>query len=202
MAKAKPRIFVISGPGGVGKTTLLKKLFQQKNIQDVFIRGITVTTRKKRPKEEEGKDYFFVDREEFLRLEKHKFFLESQQVLDNYYGTPKVLYTLAKTQNKDLVICIDVKGGLYLKKNHKAGKIITIFIAAPTQKELYRRMKKRSEAKGVMQQRVKLATQEAQQSKQYQYLVTNKSINSTLKTLEGILLPAPKAGGKGRQCNK
>jgi len=199
MAKTKPKIFIISGPGGAGKTTLLKKLFQQKNIQDIFIRGITVTTRKKRPKEEEGKDYFFVDQEEFLRLEKSKFFLESQKILDNHYGTPKILYTLAKSQNKDLIICIDVKGGLYLKKNHKAGKIITIFIAAPTQKELYRRMKKRSETKGVMRQRVKLATQELQFSKQYQHLVTNRSINSTLKTLEDILLPAPKAGGKRRQ---
>ncbi|MCF7908183.1 MAG: guanylate kinase [Candidatus Omnitrophica bacterium] len=186
--KNNPRIFVISGPGGAGKTTLIEHLFKQKDIRELFVRGVTVTTRNKRPKEEEGKDYFFIEKDEFLRLEKEKFFLESQKVLDNHYGTPKISYTLAKVQGKDLILCLDVKGGLYLKKTHKAGKIITIFIAAPTKKELYRRMKKRSETKGVMHQRVKLATQELKSSKQYDYLVTNKSIKSASKTLEVILL--------------
>ena len=101
MSKKNPKIFVISGPGGAGKTTLLEKLFEQKNIQDIFIRGITVTTRKKRPKEVEGKDYFFITKEEFVRLEEHKFFLESQKILDNYYGTPKIFYVLAKAKKKD-----------------------------------------------------------------------------------------------------
>ena len=190
MAKKNPKIFVISGPGGAGKTTLIKQLFQQKNIQDVFILGITVTTRKRRPKEEEGKDYFFVEVEEFLRLEKRKFFLESQKVLDNHYGTPKIFFALAKAQKKDLILCIDVKGGLYLKESRKTGKITTIFVAAPTKKELYRRMQKRSEAKGIMRKRIKLAAQELEYVKQYEYLITNKTINNSLKTLEGILLKA------------
>lgn len=185
--KNNPRIFVISGPGGAGKTTLIKQLFKQKNIPEFFVRGVTVTTRNKRPKEKEGEDYFFVEKEEFLRLEKRKFFLESQKILDNHYGTPKIFYTLAKAQRKDLILCIDVKGGLYLKKTHKAGRIITIFIVAPTKKELYRRMQKRSEAKGVMHRRVKLATQELKSSKQYDYLVTNKSVKSASKALEEIL---------------
>lgn len=190
MTKKNPKIFVISGPGGVGKTTLIKKLFTQKNIQDACILGITVTTRKKRPKEVEEKDYFFVDKEEFSRLVKHKFFLESQKIIDDYYGTPKIFFALAKAQKKDLVLCIDVKGGLYLKKTHKAGKIITVFITAPTKKELYRRMQKRAESKAVISKRIKLATQELKYANKYKHQIVNKTIDKSLKVLEEILLKA------------
>ena len=188
MTKKKTTIFVISGPGGAGKTTLLEELFKKKNIKNILLRGITVTTRKIRPREKDGRDYFFVSKKDFSQLKKEKFFLESQKILDNYYGTPKIFYALAKSLSKDLILCIDVKGGLYLKKNYKAGRIITIFIAAPTQKELYLRMKKRDESKKVMRQRVKLAKKELRYAKQYDYLVTNENIASALKQLEEILL--------------
>jgi len=188
MTKKKTAIFVISGPGGVGKTTLLERLFKKKNIQNIFLRGVTITTRKIRPQEKDGRDYFFVSKKDFLRLKKERFFLESQKILGNYYGTPKIFHALAKAEGKNLILCIDVKGGLYLKKNYKAGRIITIFIAAPNQRELYLRMKKRDENKKVMRQRVRLAEKELCCAKQYDYLVTNKNIASTLKRLEEILL--------------
>ena len=187
-----PRIFIISGPGGAGKTTIVEKLFTNEKIKKTFIRGITVTTRGKRPKEKEGKDYFFVDEEEFLRLKKNGFFLESQKVLDNYYGTPKILHVLAQRGSKNLLLCIDVKGGMWLKKSPKIKKITTIFLAAPTKKELYRRMKKRDEAKKIIEKRVKLAKKELQFSKYYDYLVTNRNIQDTVKELEEIILGSTK----------
>ena len=107
-----PRIFIISGPGGAGKTTIVGQLFSKEQIKKAFIQGITITTRKKRPQEKESRDYFFVEEEEFLRLKKSRFFLESEKVLDNYYGTPKILYALAKKKGKGLILCIDVKGGM------------------------------------------------------------------------------------------
>ena len=183
-----PKIFVISGPGGAGKTTIVEQLFLCEKIKKDFIKGITITTRKKRPQEKDGKDYFFVEEEEFLRLKKRNFFLESQKVLENYYGTPKILYALAKREGKSLILCIDVKGGMYLKKDSKAKKVTTIFLVAPSEKELYRRMKKRAEEKRVIQKRVKLAKKELQFSKYYDYLVTNRNIKDTLKELEGIML--------------
>lgn len=183
----KPIIFILSGPGGVGKTTLAKQLFAKKQIQETCMKGVTITTRQKRLQEEEGKDYFFVDKAEFARLKNRDFFLESQPVLDNYYGTPKILYSLAKSKNKNLVLCIDVKGGLYLKKNFKAGKIITIFITAPTKKDLYQRMEKRAEDKAMIRERVNLAKKELQFSKYYDYLVVNNSIKNTVKELEKII---------------
>lgn len=182
-----PKIFIISGPGGAGKTTIVEKLFAKEEIKKAFIKGITLTTRKKRPQEKESKDYFFVSEEEFLRLKKKGFFLESQKVLDNYYGTPKILYTLAKKVNKSLILCIDVKGGMWLKENPEGKEVITIFLAAPTNKELYRRMEKRDEEKKTIQKRVKLAKKELQFSKYYDYLVTNRNIKNTLSELEEIL---------------
>jgi len=184
----KVRIFVISGPGGAGKTTIVDKLFAKDKIKKTCIKGITVTTRPIRSKEKEGKDYFFVDEEEFLRLKEKRFFLESQKVLDNYYGTPRLLHLLAKTKKKGLVLVLDVKGGMYLKKNSEVGKIITIFLAAPSEKELCQRMKKRAESKKVITQRVELAKKELQYSKYYDYVVTNKTVEKTLQELQNIIL--------------
>ncbi|NQT28252.1 MAG: guanylate kinase [Candidatus Omnitrophica bacterium] len=182
-----PKVFVISGPGGAGKTTIVGQLFLREKIKKDFIKGVTITTRKKRLQEKEGKDYFFVEEEEFVRLKKRNFFIESQEVLENHYGTPKILYTLAKRGGKHLILCIDVKGGMCLKKDPKIKKVITIFLVAPSEKELYRRMKKRDEKKGVIQERVKLAKKELEFSKHYDYLVTNRNIKDTLKELEGIM---------------
>ncbi len=183
-----PKVFVVSGPGGAGKTTLVNKLFETAPAKNSFVQGISVTTRERRLQEKEGKDYFFVSPGEFLRLEKKKFFLESQRILEDYYGTPRLFYKVAKLKRKDLVLCIDVKGAMYLKKEFKAGGIITIFIAAPTAKELYRRMEKRKDSsKGQMQKRVTLAKKELQFAKYYDYVIVNKSLESTLKKLQELI---------------
>jgi len=182
-----PKVFIFSGPGGAGKTTILNQLFKKKHVEEAFIKGISITTRKKRFQEVEGKDYFFVAEDEFSRLKKNDFFLESQKILDDYYGTPKLFYKLAKKKCKGLILCLDVKGGMCLKKDFKKDKIITLFIGAPTEKELYKRMKKRLETKGLIQRRVKLAKIEMQASKRYKYLIINKNVKSTLKEVEKIL---------------
>jgi len=186
--KKKTKIFIVSGPGGVGKTTILNTLFKKKRIKADFMKGIAVTSRPKRANEEEGRDYFFVDEGEFLWLKKKKFFLESQRVLDYYYGTSKLFFTLAKKKKKDLVLCLDVEGTAYLKKNFKGGKIITVFISAPNKKELYERMKKRDETKDAIKKRVELAKKEVKFSKEYDFVIINKDIKSTLKKLEKIIL--------------
>ncbi|MCK4912303.1 MAG: guanylate kinase [Candidatus Omnitrophica bacterium] len=187
-----PKVFVISGPGGAGKTTIVEQLFGRDKIKKDFMKGVTITTRSKRAQEKDGKDYFFIEEDEFLRLKKSKFFLESQKILENYYGTPKILYSLAKRTGKNLILCIDIKGGMCLKKELTAKKVTTIFLVAPSEKELYRRMEKREENKGVIKKRVKLAKEEVQLSKHYDYVVTNRNIKDTLKELEGIILDSGK----------
>jgi guanylate kinase len=84
-----PTIFIVSGPGGSGKTTLLNALFRRKAFKANFIRTVSMTTRPQRSGERQGRDYFFTTHEDFLERKRKKFFLESQKVLANYYGTPK-----------------------------------------------------------------------------------------------------------------
>ncbi|MEI8349388.1 MAG: guanylate kinase [Candidatus Omnitrophota bacterium] len=184
----KPTIFILSGPSGAGKTTLVNELFGKEQIQKYFVRGISVTTRPKRPQEQQGKDYFFVSKPVFLKLKSKKFFLESQRVLNNYYGTPRYFYTDAAKGKKDLILCIDVKGGMYLKKQRNLGKIITLFISAPTEGDLCQRLEKRVEKKETIAKRIELAKKELQFAKYYDALIINKDIHASLRKLENILL--------------
>lgn len=186
--QSHPAVFIISGPGGVGKTTVVKRLFLQKNIKDNFLKSISYTTRKRRALEREGRDYFFVGKEEFLKLKKKKFFLESEKVLDDYYGTPKSLYAWAKRGGKKIVLCIDVKGGMYLKKNLKRGKIVTIFIAAPSENDLQNRLGGRREKKEFIEKRIDLGKKEEEFSKQYDFYVVNKDLKTTVEKVASILL--------------
>jgi guanylate kinase len=180
------KIFILSGPSGSGKTTILNTLFRRKSIRDNFTRGISFTTRTKRPKEKEGKDYFFVTKKKFLRLKKENFFLEWQKVLEHYYGTPKFFYAKAKKEKKDLILCIDVKGGMFLKRKNKGTRIITVFVRAPNHTELRRRLEKRVEKQDFIIQRVKLAKKELQFSKYYDYVIVNQDIQTSVKILQDI----------------
>lgn len=183
-------IFIISGPGGSGKTTLLNRLFRKKIFQKRFVRGISFTTRRQRPREKNGRDYFFISKEKFLQLKKRKFFLENQRILNNYYGTPYFLYELAQKEKKNLILCIDVKGGMYLKKNLRLGKIVTIFISAQ-EDELIRRLKKRVEKQAIIEKRIALAKKELQFANHYDYVMINEQLTASLKHLERILLTYP-----------
>ena len=184
---SNPQIFIFSGPGGAGKTTLVDKLLKKKEIKKSYIRSISCTTRSPRPGEKDGRDYFFIGKSQFLRLKKKGFFLESEKVLNDYYGTPKQFYSLAKKKRKDLILCIDVKGGMYLKKNFKPAKITAIFIGAPSAQDLQKRMKKRVDKKGMIQKRIQLAKKEMQFQKRYDYLVINQNLKEAINSLECIL---------------
>lgn len=184
----KQCVFIFSGPGGAGKTTIVNELFKRDDVRARCMKTVTVTSRRRRPEEVDGKDYFFVSKDEFLYLQKRKFFLETQQVAGNYYGTPKLFYTMAKKAQKHLVLCIDVKGGMYLKKKLKTGRIITVFISAPTKRELLQRMKKRAENKEIIATRVELAKKELQFSKYYDYVITNKNVETAVRQAANIIL--------------
>ena len=184
----KQTIFIFSGPGGAGKTTIVNELFKDADIAAQFMKAVAVTSRSQRPQEEEGKDYFFVSKEEFIYLKNHKFFLESESVADNYYGTPKLFQNIAQRFKRCLVLCIDVKGAMDLKKKVKTNKIVTIFITAPNEADLMRRMKKRCDNVDEIEKRKELAKKELQFSKYYDYVIINKTIKAAVKKAKEIIL--------------
>ncbi len=184
---SNPRIFILSGPSGAGKTTLLNILLRKKNIQKKFVRAISFTTRKKRPGEKEGRDYFFISKKEFLALKKQNFFLESQRVFDNYYGTPKYFYEEAKNEGKNLILCIDVKGGMYLKSKYKLDRIIALFITAPSELALRKRLKGRIEDDETIQKRVALSSKEMEFAKHYDGIIINEDLKKASAALEKIV---------------
>lgn len=184
----KTKVIIFSGPGGVGKTTLIERLMRKPWVSRNFIKGVSFTTRPKRQGEKEGKDYFFVSKERFLALQKKKYFLESQKVADNYYASAKAFYAKAQKAKKDLILCIDVNGGLRLKKILSEGNIATIFISAPSEHDLYKRLEKRVENKRVIAKRIALAKKELSSSQKYDYFVINKEVIPTIKILEAILV--------------
>jgi guanylate kinase len=184
----KADLIVISGPSGAGKTTLLKKVFKEKFVHDNFIRAISVTTRTARPSEKSAKDYFFMSDERFLKLRSEGYFLETQEVLDHHYGTPRYFYDKALRSKKNLILCIDVKGGMYLKKHFKLGRIVSIFIKAPTETDLLTRLKGRADNAQSIKKRICLAKKELQFARFYDYVVVNQDLEATAKILESILL--------------
>lgn len=181
------KLFIVSGPGGAGKTTLVKKVLKKNSLAKKFIRNISCTTRKARPGEKDGRDYFFITKQDFLKKLKSGFFLEHQKVAGNYYGTPKFLYKKAKKLNKNLLLCIDVKGGVFLKKNFKDGPIISVFITA-SRSELLSRLKNRAEKPGIIKKRMALAKKEIAYRRHYHKILINTDLKKASKQLEKILL--------------
>lgn len=187
IAKNKPTLFIISGPGGAGKTTILSQLFKKDWAKKKLIRVITATSREPRPGEKDKKDYFFFTKKEFLKRKAQGFFLETQPVADNFYGTPGFFWEKAKKAGKDLILCIDVKGGIYLQKNFTHGRIVTIFITVAKINELFSRMKKRKEQAQVIKKRVSLAKKELTYQSLYDYVIVNDKLDNAVNALEMIL---------------
>lgn len=189
----KGKLFVISAPSGSGKTTLCQKLIQGLSGKGrLLVRSISVTTRKPRRGEREGRDYFFISREEFKRRKRAGQFLEWAEVLGNFYGTPGEFVERNIDCGNDVLLSIDVQGALKIKRIMRRKKnydAVFIFIMPPSYKELARRLSKRStETKTELNQRLKLAKREMGFVKEYQYIVLNDKISQALARLKEIVL--------------
>lgn len=184
MQKNKGHLFVISGPSGVGKGTLRKRLFQQ--IPDLNY-SISVTTRKPRKDEKEGRDYFFVDEETFKRYIEENKFAEWALVHGDYKGT--LLSTIYEKidREQDLVLEIDVQGALQLKEKFPEG--IYIFIAPPSWEKLEHRLRgRKTEEEAGLKKRLKDAYLEMKQIKNYHYLIVNNHLYKALEELKAIII--------------
>ncbi|HHT98603.1 MAG TPA: guanylate kinase [Acholeplasma sp.] len=177
-------LVVISGPSGVGKGTVRKALFDIPNHDLVY--SVSMTTRPPRDGEVDGVDYYFVSKEEFLkRIEEDKF-LEWAEFVGNYYGTPKDKVEEQLELGKEVVLEIEVEGALKLRK--KVKDAVFIFIVPPGRQALYDRLLKRgTEAKEIIEARVKKADNEFLLAHKYDYIVVNDEVNNAADRIMAII---------------
>lgn len=180
----KGLIFVMSGPSGAGKTTIVKAAL--KEMEGIEF-SVSYTTRPKRADEIEGVDYFFVDEGTFKKLIENGEFLEWAEVHGHLYGTSKKFVEERLERGINMLLDVDVKGALNIKKVYKDG--IFIFVAPPSFKELKERlMKRHTENKDNFEKRIEDAKFELSQISKFEYLIVNREINTAVKELISIII--------------
>ena len=171
--KKKGMMFVLSSPSGAGKTTLTKKLSEHNKEFEI---SISYTTRKPRPNEIDGKDYHFVNKEQFNKLIKENSFYEYANILDNYYGTLKQKVIELLAEGKDVLFDIDWQGTQQLKKI-KDLSIVTIFILPPNVKTLKERLFNRhKDQEKLIEKRMNKFNEEVSHWDEYNYVVINDNL--------------------------
>jgi guanylate kinase len=198
-AKSKGFIFIISGPSGSGKTTILNGLLKDKSLKKRLVKSISFTTRPRRSNERDRKDYFFLNRREFLSRLKEKKILEWTRYLGYYYGTPKELVETQLAAAKSVLLCLDLKGASRIRQLYPE-VTVRIFIMPPSLHELPLRIEKRCQQtkKEEVFKRIKLARREVRASKAYDHCLINDKLDNAIKALKDIVLRYVKRPNKGR----
>ena len=178
-------LFVISGPSGVGKGTLVKMLMEE---DEALSLSISCTTRAPRDGEEEGVAYFFITKEEFLKRIDEGDFLEWDEHFGNYYGTPKS-FVMQQLKTQSVILEIEVKGALQVKEALKGEcDPVLIMVAPPDEEALFKRLAHRaSESKEQLALRIERAKYELSFSSVYDYTVINDDLGEAKKTLQQII---------------
>ena len=178
-------LFIISAPSGTGKTTILKKIVA---AMDNVAFSVSHTTRAPRPVEQDGIDYFFIDKDNFARMQQLGLFLEWAEVHGNLYGTSSYAIQEATEQGRDLLLDIDVQGARQVKK--KLGHTgVFVFIAPPSLEELARRLAGRStESEDVITTRLNNAREEMKSLNQYDYVIVNNTVTEAVEVLKSIII--------------
>jgi guanylate kinase len=179
----KPKLFVFSAPSGSGKTTIVKEVL---NSFPNFVFSISATTRKKRPNEKDGVDYFFITEKEFLeRIEKNEF-VEWEKFYDYYYGTLKSQIDDNIKNGRHTVFEVDVKGAISIKKYYP--EAVLIFIAPPSIEELKQRLIKRNtETEEDLKKRIERAEMELSFKDKFDYVVSNSDLEFAKKEVKKII---------------
>jgi len=167
-------MIVLSSPSGVGKTTLAKKLASLKKYEV----SISYTTRKPRTNEKDGKDYYFISKDEFKNLIENNELIEYAKVFDNYYGSSKSKVLNHLLNGNNVLFDIDWQGTEQIKKQKLDYKLVTFFILPPTKKELFNRLSNRDmKDKLIVNERMKKFNSDVLHWKNYDYTVVNDNLD-------------------------
>lgn len=177
-------LIVLSGPSGVGKGTVRKALFSQPGND--FQYSVSMTTRQPRPGEVNGKDYFFVSKEEFEQHIREGQMLEYAKYVDNYYGTPLKYINNTLDEGKDVFLEIEVNGAMQVRSKCPDG--VFIFLTPPDLMELRQRLIHRgTDSMEVINKRIHKAFGEIQMMQNYDYAVVNDQVDNAVTKIKDII---------------
>ena len=180
----KGRTFIISGPSGVGKGTIVKALMEAR--PDIFL-SVSATTREPRKGEQDGVHYHFIDAARFRALIEEDAFLEYAEYVGNFYGTPKKFVDAAMEEGRDVILEIDVQGATQVSA--KRPDAITIFVVPPSWEALEQRLRDRgTDSEEKLQKRLVRAKVELQAAASYQYMVINDTVEEAVREVSAIML--------------
>jgi guanylate kinase len=178
-----PMLIVLSSPSGGGKSTVCRALLASDPKLEY---SVSVTSRPPRPGEVNGRDYWFVTEEEFCRLIEANAFYEWAKVHDNYYGTRRDLVEEKLARGHDVVMDLDVVGGLTIKK--LTDRAVLIYVLPPSLKVLEQRLRARAtDSEAVIQKRLRNARQEINFAEKYDYVVINEELEQTITIIRRII---------------
>ena len=177
----KGGIIIFSSPSGAGKTTLVKKISKNTNFEV----SISHTTRLPRPNEKNGKDYYFISKNNFKKLIKKNEFLEHARVFNNYYGSSKKKVFEKLNQGKNVVFDIDWQGTRQIRNKNLPYQLLTIFILPPSKKELLRRLKIREKQNmKTVKKRMKEFKKDLSKWKEYDFVIINDDLDLCYKKIK------------------
>ena len=180
----KGGVFIISGPSGSGKDTVLSELFRSRPD---LIFSISSVTRPMRSGEKEGDKYNFISREKFEYMIENDMLLEHNVFVGNYYGTPREPVERAVSEGKDIIIEVDVNGAAQIRK--KLPEAVSIFIMPASFHELKRRLRGRgTESEELIEKRLNSALGEIKRATEYDYIIVNDNITAAADDILSVIL--------------
>ncbi len=183
MSNTKGKIFVISGPSGVGKGTVVEQVL--KKVDNIYL-SVSATTRQMREGEKEGVNYFFKTKKEFQEMINSEQFLEWAEFAGDFYGSPKFNINNYLSCGKDVILEIEIQGAKQIKE--KCPDSVLIFLAPPSFEALEERLiKRQTESIDKVKIRLKKAKQEMNETKLFHYLVVNDDLKEAVDDVIGVI---------------